>query len=78
MVIFYLIYVFFLHPAGVFHQAGIKDPYLLFLCRDSGLRPKEAPLNNAFGNGICIFPLPLFMGCNHSGFTVYFKWSGRV
>jgi len=31
--------------AGVFHHAGIKIPYFAFFAHDSGLRPKEAPLN---------------------------------
>lgn len=31
--------------AGVFHHAGIKIPYFAFFAHDSGLRPKEAPVN---------------------------------
>ncbi|MCC2616275.1 Na(+)/H(+) antiporter subunit D [Aestuariibacter halophilus] len=31
--------------AGVFHHAGIKIPFFAFFAHDSGLRPKEAPLN---------------------------------
>tara|TARA_B100002019_G_scaffold76327_1_gene65917 strand:- start:313 stop:2130 length:1818 start_codon:yes stop_codon:yes gene_type:complete len=49
--------------AGVFQQAGIKIPYFTFFGKDSGLRPKEAPLNMliamAFSSCVCIF-----IGCN--------------
>ncbi len=31
--------------AGVFHHAGIKIPFFAFFAHDSGLRPKEAPIN---------------------------------
>jgi multicomponent Na+:H+ antiporter subunit D len=31
--------------AGVFHHSGIKIPFFAFFAHDSGLRPKEAPLN---------------------------------
>ncbi|MCW8109519.1 Na(+)/H(+) antiporter subunit D [Alteromonas ponticola] len=31
--------------AGVFHHAGIKIPFFAFFAHDSGLRPKEAPVN---------------------------------
>lgn len=45
--------------AGVFHHAGIKIPYFAFFAHDSGLRPKEAPLNMLIAMGlaaaICIF-----------------------
>ena len=45
--------------AGVFHHAGIKIPYFAFFAHDSGLRPKEAPLNMlaamALAAAICIF-----------------------
>ncbi len=45
--------------AGVFHHAGIKIPYFAFFAHDSGMRPKEAPLNMLVAMGlaaaICIF-----------------------
>lgn len=45
--------------AGVFHHAGIKIPYFAFFAHDSGLRPREAPLNMLIAMGIaatlCIF-----------------------
>jgi multicomponent Na+:H+ antiporter subunit D len=31
--------------AGVFHHAGIKIPFFAFFAHDSGMRPKEAPIN---------------------------------
>jgi multicomponent Na+:H+ antiporter subunit D len=54
--------------AGVFHHAGIKIPYFAFFAHDSGLRPKEAPINMRIAMGIsaslCIlvgcFPGPLY------------------
>ncbi|HBS26321.1 MAG TPA: Na(+)/H(+) antiporter subunit D [Gammaproteobacteria bacterium] len=45
--------------AGVLHHAGIKIPYFAFFAHDSGLRPKEAPINMLIAMGlaaaICIF-----------------------
>ena len=45
--------------AGVFHHAGIKIPYFAFFAHDSGLRPKEAPVNMLLAMGLaailCIF-----------------------
>lgn len=45
--------------AGVFHHAGIKIPFFAFFAHDSGLRPKEAPVNMqlamALGAALCIF-----------------------
>jgi len=45
--------------AGVFHHAGIKIPYFAFFAHDSGLRPKEAPINMLLAMGLaatlCIF-----------------------
>ena len=45
--------------AGVFHHAGIKIPYFAFFAHDSGLRPKEAPINMLIAMGLaatlCIF-----------------------
>jgi len=49
--------------AGVFHQAGIKIPFFTFFAKDSGLRPKEAPLNMLIAMALVSF-LSLFMGCN--------------
>lgn len=49
--------------AAVFQQAGIKIPYFAFFAKDSGLRPKEAPINMliamAFSSFVCVF-----IGCN--------------
>ncbi len=45
--------------AGAFLLAGIKVPFSAFFSRDSGLRPKDAPLNQLLAMGIvaalCIF-----------------------
>lgn len=41
--------------AGVFHHSGIKIPYFAFFAHDSGLRPKEAPLNMLTAMGITAF-----------------------
>lgn len=41
--------------AGVFHHSGIKIPYFAFFAHDSGMRPKEAPLNMLFAMGIAAF-----------------------
>ncbi len=45
--------------AGVLSHSGIKVPYFTFFSHDSGLRPKEAPLNMLIAMGItsffCIF-----------------------
>ena len=43
-----LIYVYLIllaASAGVLHHSGIKIPYFTFFSHDSGLRPKEAPMN---------------------------------
>ena len=55
--------------AGVFHHSGIKIPFFAFFAHDSGLRPKEAPLNMLIAMGIAaalcigigVFPGPLYM-----------------
>ncbi|MFH1242518.1 MAG: Na(+)/H(+) antiporter subunit D [Pseudomonadota bacterium] len=47
--------------AGVFHHAGIKIPYFAFFSHDSGMRPKEAPLNMLLAMGIAAF-LCVFIG----------------
>jgi multicomponent Na+:H+ antiporter subunit D len=49
--------------AGVFHKAGIKIPFFAFFAHDSGLRPKEAPMNMLIAMGISSF-LCIFLGCN--------------
>ncbi len=54
--------------AGVFHHSGIKIPFFAFFAHDSGMRPKEAPLNMliamaiaaALCIGIGVFPEPLY------------------
>ncbi|MBK0398087.1 Na(+)/H(+) antiporter subunit D [Limibaculum sp. M0105] len=54
--------------AGVFHHSGIKIPFFAFFAHDSGMRPKEAPLNMLIAMGITaalciligIFPGPLY------------------
>ena len=47
--------------AGVFHHAGIKIPFFTFFSHDSGLRCKEAPLNQLIAMGIVAF-LCVFVG----------------
>lgn len=49
--------------AGVVEHAGIKIPYFAFFSKDSGLRPKEAPLNMLLAMGLSSF-LCVFLGCN--------------
>ncbi|MCG8469206.1 MAG: Na(+)/H(+) antiporter subunit D [Gemmatimonadetes bacterium] len=54
--------------AGVMEHSGIKIPFFAFFAHDSGLRPKEAPLNMLVAMGgaaaLCIligvFPGPLY------------------
>lgn len=45
--------------AGVFHHAGIKIPYFAFFAHDSGLRPKDPPINMLLAMGLaaalCVF-----------------------
>ncbi len=41
--------------AGVFHHAGIKIPFFAFFSHDSGIRCKEAPLNQLLAMGIVAF-----------------------
>jgi multicomponent Na+:H+ antiporter subunit D len=41
--------------AGVLHHAGIKIPFFTFFGHDSGLRPKEPPLNMLIAMGIAAF-----------------------
>ena len=50
-----LIYVYLIllaASAGVLHHSGIKIPYFTFFSHDSGLRPKEAPINMLISMGI--------------------------
>jgi len=47
--------------AGVFLHAGIKFPYFVFFAKDSGLRPKEPPVNMLVAMGILAF-LCIFIG----------------
>jgi len=47
--------------AGVFHHAGIKIPFFAFFSHDSGIRCKEAPLNQLIAMGIVAF-LCVFVG----------------
>ena len=47
--------------AGVFHHAGIKIPYFAFFAHDSGLRPREAPVNMLIAMGLAA-ALCLFIG----------------
>ena len=47
--------------AGVFHHAGIKIPYFAFFAHDSGLRPKDAPINMLIAMGLAA-ALCLFIG----------------
>jgi multicomponent Na+:H+ antiporter subunit D len=49
--------------AGVVEHAGIKIPYFAFFAHDSGLRPKEAPINMLLAMGIAAF-MCIFIGCN--------------
>jgi multicomponent Na+:H+ antiporter subunit D len=51
--------------AGVFHHAGIKIPFFAFFGHDSGMRPKEAPVNMLLAMGITAF-LCIFIG-SHPG-----------
>ncbi|MFQ5963341.1 MAG: Na(+)/H(+) antiporter subunit D [Candidatus Scalinduaceae bacterium] len=41
-----------LASAGVFLHAGIKFPYFVFFAKDSGLRPKEPPINMLLAMGL--------------------------
>ena len=55
-----------LASAGTFLHTGLKLPYFTFLGKDSGLRPKEAPINMLVAMGIAAF-LCIFIG-------VYPQW----
>ena len=47
--------------AGVLSHSGIKVPFFTFFAHDSGLRPKEAPLNMILAMGFTAF-LCVFLG----------------
>lgn len=47
--------------AGVFHHAGIKIPFFAFFSHDSGIRCKEAPMNQLLAMGLAAF-LCIFVG----------------
>ncbi len=47
--------------AGVLDHSGIKIPFFAFFGHDSGLKPKEAPLNMLMGMGFLAF-LNIFLG----------------
>ena len=47
--------------AGVLSHSGIKVPYFTFFAHDSGLRPKEAPLNMIIAMGLTAF-FCIFLG----------------
>lgn len=47
--------------AGVLDHSGIKIPFFAFFGHDSGLKPKEAPLNMLIGMGFLAF-LNIFLG----------------
>lgn len=54
----HLVFIWFVlqfASAGVFHHAGIKVPFFMFFGHDSGLRPKEPPLNMLIAMGIAAF-----------------------
>jgi NADH:ubiquinone oxidoreductase subunit 5 (subunit L)/multisubunit Na+/H+ antiporter MnhA subunit len=44
-----------LASAGVFLHAGIKFPWFVFFAKDSGMRPKEAPLHMLLAMGFLSF-----------------------
>jgi multicomponent Na+:H+ antiporter subunit D len=66
MVIIWFLLMF--ASVGVLEHAGIKVPYFAFFGHDSGMRPKEAPVNMCFAMGIAAFlciaiglyPYPLY------------------
>ncbi len=50
-----------LASAGVFLHAGIKFPWFVFFAKDSGLRPKEPPMNMLLAMGFAAF-MCIFLG----------------
>ena len=59
--------------AGVFHHAGIKIPYFAFFAHDSGLRPKEAPLNMLIAMGLAA-TLCIFIGSQPQYLYSFLPW----
>ena len=59
MVVVWLLLV--LASAGVFLHAGIKFPWFVFFAKDSGLRPKEPPMNMLLAMGFASF-MCIFLG----------------
>ncbi|MCK5921200.1 MAG: Na(+)/H(+) antiporter subunit D, partial [Methylococcales bacterium] len=59
--------------AGVFHHAGIKIPYFAFFAHDSGLRPKEAPVNMLVAMGLAAV-LCLFIGIQPQYLYAMLPW----
>jgi len=53
MVITWILLLF--ASAGVFHHAGIKIPFFIFFAHDSGLRPKDPPINMLLAMGFYAF-----------------------
>jgi len=58
---YFVWFVLLFAAAGVFHHAGIKIPFFTFFSHDSGLQPKEAPLNMLIAMGLAAF-LCIFNG----------------
>jgi len=57
--------IFQFATAGIFHHAGIgKVLYFMFFGKDSGLRPKEAPVNMLVAMGISAF-LCIYLAINY-------------
>ena len=59
--------------AGVFHHAGIKIPFFAFFAHDSGLRPKEAPLNMQLAMGLAAI-LCIAIGVNPQWLYQMLPW----
>lgn len=59
--------------AGVLHHAGIKIPYFAFYAHDSGLRPKEAPLNMLLAMGLAAF-VCVFIGAQPQYLYAMLPW----
>lgn len=59
--LYFVWHILMLASAGVFLHAGIKFPWFVFFAKDSGLRPKEPPLNMLIAMGFVAF-LCIFIG----------------
>jgi len=59
--------------AGVFHHAGIKIPYFAFFAHDSGLRPKDPPINMLLAMGMAA-ALCLFIGTQPQYLYALLPW----